>query len=192
MRSTIVNMRYALCAILAGQRPTRHATVALVTVRSLLLRCHAVMITHHHHGAAAVRLLPVFSLCSVCALVCASPVSGEVGVLEWLSSLPFPAATGLPAADSYSWVSVGPKLAPTEPKTIDPTNPPLDAAPGSVLSDSFHTTPLRRGLLAQREFKNGTEILKVAFEQMFNYSSPMAPGVSVAHTVIAHAYEWRV
>jgi hypothetical protein len=59
-----------------------------------------------------------------------------------------------------------------------------------VLSDSFQVTPLRRGMIANRDFANGTEIFKIAFEQMLNYSSPMAPGVSVDQVQHRTPTEW--
>lgn len=118
--------------------------------------------------------------CVLVLLVCVvSPVAcSPIGVLDWLGGLPFPAGA-VGGAAQWSGVKLGEahSTVPVEPKKIDPNNPPLTPQPGTTLSDSFHTTTLRRGIIAQKEFKNGTEIARVAFEQMFNYSSPMAPGV---------------
>ena len=107
-------------------------------------------------------------------------VSANGNVLDWLSSLPFPGTTGAPSKSAYSNIRIGPaQVPPTVTKQFDPNNPPIPSQPGTPLSDSFHSTTVRRGIIAQKDFANGTEILKVAFEQMFNYSSPIAPGVSV-------------
>lgn len=112
--------------------------------------------------------------------VVAAPAHG--GVLDWLSSVPFGGAVGgvgvanvregeVQASIDYS-ATVSP---------IDPANPPMPAVDGSVLSDTFRSSPLRRGLFVLNDVKNGSEIMRVPFEAMFNYSTPYSPSVYEPH-----------
>lgn len=112
----------------------------------------------------------------MCVCLLATPAHG--GVLDWLSSVPFGGAAAGPGVSNVRQGDVQPSIdhsAAVPP--IDPANPPMPAVDGSVLSDTFRTSPLRRGLFVQNDAKNGSEIMRVPFDAMFNYSTPYSPTV---------------
>jgi len=128
-----------------------------------------------------ISLCVVDDLVSSLLLVCVLALAG-VGVsltsaasspelLSWLSSLPFNgAAHHAPRVDG-GLVRVGDDIAPGTPNPTPVAADAPAASAGSSLSDSFQTTAVRRGLFAQQDMKNETEIMRIPFDHMFNYSS---------------------